>query len=108
MVTSCVLGVWRPALLIHPQRDEQLWVGEGHGKPGPGEQELRNSILRNYALSSLKCKRVGDFPDGPVVKNQPCDAGDAGLIPGWGTKIPHATGLMPQLWSLRAATKAPT
>ena len=104
MVTSCVLGVWRPALLIHPQRDEQLWVGEGHGNPGPGEQELRNSVLRNYALSSLKCKRVGDFPDGPVVKNLPCNAGDAGLIPGWGTKIPHATGLMPQLWSLRAAT----
>ena len=28
----------------------------------------------------------------PVVKNPPSNAGDAGLIPGWGTKIPHATG----------------
>ena len=25
-------------------------------------------------------------------KNPPSNAGDAGLIPGWGTKIPHAKG----------------
>ena len=31
-----------------------------------------------------------DLPGDPVVKNQPCNAGDRGLIPGWGTKIPHA------------------
>ena len=28
-------------------------------------------------------KYVGDFSGGPVVKNLPCNAGDAGLIPGW-------------------------
>ena len=33
-----------------------------------------------------------DFPGGPVVKNTPSNAGDMGLIPGWGTKIPHALG----------------
>jgi len=27
-----------------------------------------------------------------VVKNLPANAGDVGLIPGQGTKIPHATG----------------
>ena len=31
-----------------------------------------------------------NFPGGPVVKNLPYNAGDKGLIPGWGTKIPHA------------------
>ena len=36
-----------------------------------------------------------DFPDGPVVKNLPPNAGDIGSIPGRGTKIPHAT------WQLR-------
>ena len=41
-----------------------------------------------------------DFPGGPVVKNLLCSAGDAGSIPGWGTKIPHA---MEQL-SLHATT----
>ena len=33
-----------------------------------------------------------DFPGDPVVKNPPSNAGDAGSIPGQGTKIPHATG----------------
>ena len=32
-----------------------------------------------------------DFLGGPVVKTLPSDAGGLGLIPGWGTKIPHAT-----------------
>ena len=34
---------------------------------------------------------MGDFPGGPVVKN-PSNAGDAGSIPGQGTKMPHAMG----------------
>ena len=35
---------------------------------------------------------AGDFPGGPVVKNLPCNAGDLSLIPGRGTKTPHAAG----------------
>ena len=38
------------------------------------------------------------FPGGPMVKNPPCNARDAGWIPGWGIKIPHASE---QLLSLR-------
>ena len=34
-----------------------------------------------------------DFPGGPVVKTLASSEGDTGLIPGWGTKNPHA------LWS---------
>ena len=41
-----------------------------------------------------------DFPGGPVIKNLPSDAGDMGLIPGQGTKIPHAAGQL----SLHATT----
>ena len=33
-----------------------------------------------------------DFAGDPVVKNPSCNAGDASSIPGWGTKIPHASG----------------
>ena len=33
-----------------------------------------------------------DFPGSLMVKNLPYNAGDMGLIPGQGTKIPHATG----------------
>ena len=32
-----------------------------------------------------------DFPGGPAVKNPPWNARDVGSIPGWETKIPHAT-----------------
>ena len=32
----------------------------------------------------------GFFPDGPVVKKPPCNAGGSGLLAGWGTKISHA------------------
>ena len=34
-----------------------------------------------------------DSPGGPVVKSLPPNVGDAGLIPGWGTEIPHASWL---------------
>ena len=45
-----------------------------------------------------------DFFGGPAVKNLPCSAGDAGLIPGQGTKVPHA---VEQLGS-RTGTIEPT
>ena len=32
-----------------------------------------------------------DFPGGPVVETSPSNAGDAGLIPGRGAQIPHAS-----------------
>ena len=44
-------------------------------------------------LTILRLKRMGrDFPGGPVVKNLLSNAGDTDLIPGQGTKIPHAMG----------------
>ena len=33
----------------------------------------------------------GDFPDGPVVKTSPSNAGVATLIPSLGAKIPHVS-----------------
>ena len=35
---------------------------------------------------------VKGFPGGPVIKNPPSNAGDAGSILGQRTMIPHATG----------------
>ena len=80
-----------------------------------GQARIDNSIM------SLK-KCCGDFPGGPVVKNLPPNSGDMGLVPGWGTKIPHAAGqLNPRitirekpacrnywahaLWTLHATTR---
>ena len=39
----------------------------------------------------FKGRSSRDFPGGPVVKTSPSNAGGAGLIPGQGAKIPHAS-----------------
>ena len=33
---------------------------------------------------------IWNIPEGPVVKNPPCNARNVDLIPGQGTKIPYA------------------
>ena len=42
------------------------------------------------AIRTFKTK-CWDFPSSPVVKTSPSNAGDAGLNPGWGAKILHAS-----------------
>ena len=37
--------------------------------------------------------QLGTSPGGLVVKISPSNAGGVGSIPGWGAKIPHASGL---------------
>ena len=75
-------------------------------------------VISLFATAHTKCLSW-DFPGGPVVKNPPSNAGNAGLIPGWGTKILHVTGqLSPcatttepacyKLQSPRALTTEPT
>ena len=63
---------------------------------------LKSCVLVQEFLSSIVCghqkRQQRGFPGGPVVKNPPSNAGDAGLFPGRGTKIPHAVGQL----SLRA------
>ena len=44
---------------------------------------------------------TGDFPGSPVIKNLASTAGDKGLIPDQGTKIPHATGPLSPLMATK-------
>ena len=48
---------------------------------GGDESRVNRTIKRANSL---------DFPGGSVAKNLPCNAGDEGLIPSQGAKIPHA------------------
>ena len=52
---------------------------------------LKLKYIKTYSDPFYK-KNDRDFPGGPVVKNPPYNAGDAGSLPGRGTKIPHAMG----------------
>ena len=53
--------------------------------------QRKASLKREVFIWTRFGRQCRGFPGGPVVKNLPCTAGDLGLIPGWGTKIPHAT-----------------
>ena len=95
-----------------------------HGVPSPAGYLKNYECARSLISGSPKNSSERDFPGGPVVGNAPSNAGDTGLIPGRGTRIPHAVGQLiprattteltclkyrahaPQLErSLRAATK---
>ena len=55
-----------------------------------------------FVIREIQIKTtMRDFPVCPVVENLSCNAGDAGLIPGQGIKIPRAAGQL----SPRAATR---
>ena len=69
---------------------------------------------RNYPWSFtmkviLKIGFQWDFLGGSVAKNPPANAGDTGLAPGWGTKIPRAAEQLSSTscdyWSPCAATR---
>ena len=64
---------------------------------------VHSEISLNASL--LKVTVFLDFPGSPVVKNIPCDAGDLGSIPGWGTQILHTMGqLRPHAITKEACT----
>ena len=72
-------------------------VAELHLNPGLSDPRVRMlaaclAALQITTISPSLKKKIRDFSGDPVVKNPPYNAGDKGLIPGQGTKIPHATG----------------
>ena len=52
--------------------------------------QVWRSFVTQLGVSNYKNSRDQDVPGGPVVKKPPYNTGDASLIPGWGTKIPHS------------------
>ena len=50
------------------------------------------SIILKKTSKTKKKKKVRDLPGGPVVKDPPFNAGDAGSVAGKGTKTTHAMG----------------
>lgn len=50
---------------------------------------MTSTSISNAKVLPLKDTK-GNFPDGPIVKNPPHNAGEVGLIPGRGINIPQA------------------
>ena len=53
---------------------------------------ILTAVMTSQVYSYFKTYQIRDFPGDPVVKNPPSNAGDVGLIPGQGTKVPHDSG----------------
>ena len=97
-----------------PWRRERIptpvfWPGEFHGVHGVAKSQTQLndfhfhfSCIHIYMqqVQKLETRFMRNLPGGPVVMNQSYNAGDTSLIPGWGTKIPHAMGQR----TLRATT----
>ena len=69
---------------------------------------ILTAVMTSQVYSYFKTYQIRDFPGDPVVKNPPSNAGDVGLIPGQGTKVPHDSGQLswhPQLLSSRASNE---
>ena len=77
-----------------PQKKIVLGKVEESMKGKSKERRGRNQRLPFYPFISkifnIENIHKWDSPGGPVVKNLPCHAGDAGSIPSQGTKIPHS------------------
>ena len=54
------------------------------------EAFVRHVCSKARGTNPTEIQGLWDFPGGPVVKNSPLNARDAGSVPGWGTKTPHA------------------
>ena len=59
--------------------------------------------FRSFLTVQIQVHRPWDFPGGPMVENPPSSAGDTGLISGWGTNIPRATGQLSPCTTTREA-----
>ena len=89
---------------ITPSRKENLliicfhglWVNQRVMDPTflecQGQWAISSDSLSYIYFQTIPAIEAEDFPDSPVVKTPPSNAGDMGSIPGSGSKIPHATG----------------
>ena len=111
---------WQPTPVFLP--GESPWIEEPGGLWYKGSKRVRHNWASKHALQSMlhPAARLlllkwgtGNFPGGPVVKNLPCNAGDASSIPDPGTKIPHTEEWLGaccnywahELWSPHATTR---
>ena len=88
-------------------RDQNLWGSEqrcrGRRNRNQDYVVVYIGVYLEYNCHDSFRKFPGDIPGGPVGKNPPSIAGDAGSICGQGGKIPHAAGQL----SLSTATTEP-
>ena len=77
---------------------KKVLLSRDQGKEEPSWTLENRSVVRRDEKDgqdgpdSCHKQALGDFPGSPVVKTLPPNAGETGLIPCQGIKIPHAPG----------------
>ena len=85
-------GCWVPGVeRRRPGQGPLSPLQEGVCRQGGSAGRGRNASLLLNLLFFQNQMSKRDFPSGPVVKASPSSAGGAGLIPGWGARIPHVS-----------------
>ena len=72
-----------PTVLTEAVRNPSILRGEGVDLPPVGARSSKNKCYEQF---------FWDFPGDPALKSTPSSAGNTGLIPSQGTRIPYATG----------------
>ena len=79
-------ATWTHTYLPWQKRHTSRWPGGASSdSPNAPTFAVPYSGRETAGPASLKVT-LRDFPDGPVVKNLPCNAGNVGMIPGLGTR----------------------
>ena len=95
---------WRKKDLMNLRAEIEDCQSVQYGHGGRTWEEVQRS---KGAWGKRNERMAWDFLGGPVVKNLPCNVGDAGLIPSQGIKILRALHVVEQL-SSHAITTEPT
>ena len=101
---------WTLKLVLIIIRKPSGWMWEHHCSLFPLYCLKGSAILLMLQVRKQKPSenQSRDFRGGLVVNNLPCNTGDVGSTPGWGTKIPHASEqLSPHATSTSSRTREP-
>ena len=99
-----------PGALVGSQNSTSLLISKEDPSPLQVSEKLSgekpqgsNESVHPPPTGPASFAESRDVPGGPGVENLPSNARDAGLIPAWGTRIPHALGQLSLYGTTREA-----
>ena len=89
IVNNYYFDILRVIMYDMPSWPLKVSVSHRQDKDTMHVSRIQGKLREMYYDRSKSC--FGDFPGSPVLKTLPSNSGGVGSVPGWGTKIPHAS-----------------